>query len=57
MSGWNRSTRFVLVQDTGGAITGPGRLDLFFGHGARAELTAGHMKEPGRLYFPVLKLR
>lgn len=52
---WERLARFVLVQDTGGAIRGPGRLDLFFGHGLAAETEAGHMKEPGRLYLLVLK--
>ncbi|MEW5724130.1 MAG: MltA domain-containing protein, partial [Thermodesulfobacteriota bacterium] len=48
-------SRFVLVQDTGGAIKGPGRLDLFFGHGPEAELEAGHLKEPGQLFFLVLR--
>ena len=52
---WRASSRFVLVQDTGGAIRGPGRLDLFFGHGREAELSAGHMKEPGTLFFLILK--
>ncbi|MBU2550053.1 MAG: MltA domain-containing protein [Proteobacteria bacterium] len=55
ISGWKPFSRFVLVQDTGGAIQGPGRLDLFFGHGPEAETAAGHMKEPGRLYFLVLR--
>ena len=31
VTGWQTFSRFVMVQDTGGAITGPGRLDLFFG--------------------------
>ena len=48
-------SRFVLSQDTGGAIKGLGRLDLFFGYGQDAEAGAGHMKEPGSLYFLVLK--
>jgi membrane-bound lytic murein transglycosylase A len=43
--------RLVLNQDTGGAIRGPGRLDLFFGSGAAAGELAGRMKHPGRLYF------
>ena len=29
--GWSPVSRFVLNQDTGGAIRGPGRVDLFFG--------------------------
>jgi len=52
---WQKFSRLVLVQDTGGAIRGPGRLDLFFGHGFEAEIGAGHMKEPGRLFFLVMK--
>lgn len=43
--------RFVFNQDTGGAIRGPGRLDLFFGSGLDAGALAGRMKYPGRLYF------
>ncbi|OFZ19189.1 MAG: hypothetical protein A2X94_11225 [Bdellovibrionales bacterium GWB1_55_8] len=45
------SARFVLDQDIGGAILGPGRLDLFWGRGAEAKLHAGAMKNPGRLYY------
>ena len=45
---------FVLAQDAGSAITGAGRVDLFWGHGPEAELAAGHMKNEGRLYFLVL---
>lgn len=43
--------RFVLNQDTGGAIRGPGRLDLFFGSGDQAGELAGRMKYVGELYF------
>ncbi len=42
--------RLVFAQDTGGAITGPARADLFLGEGAAAEAIAGQMKQPGRLY-------
>lgn len=42
--------RLAFALDTGGAIKGPARADLFFGHGARAEDYAGRMKQPGRLY-------
>jgi len=52
---WVPLTRFVLNQDTGGAITGAGRVDLFFGRGREAEIAAGHLKEEGELYFLVLK--
>jgi membrane-bound lytic murein transglycosylase A len=52
---WADCRRFVLNQDTGGAIRGPGRADLFWGNGAYAETAAGHMQHPGRLYFLILK--
>lgn len=52
---WTPFSRFVLNQDTGGAITGPGRVDLFCGRGREAEIMAGHLKEEGELYFLVLK--
>jgi len=37
-------------QDTGGAIKGPGRADLFWGSGPYAEAAAGHMRHEGELY-------
>ncbi|MFC1815422.1 murein transglycosylase A [Thermodesulfobacteriota bacterium] len=52
---WTDLTRFVLNQDTGGAIRGPGRADLFWGDGPYAEIAAGHMRHHGKLYFLVLK--
>ena len=52
---WLNFSRFVLNQDTGGAIKGPGRADLFWGNGSYAEIAAGHLKHTGRLYFLVLK--
>jgi membrane-bound lytic murein transglycosylase A len=52
---WQRFSRFALNQDTGGAIRGPGRADLFFGNGPYAEIAAGHLKHTGKLYFLVLK--
>jgi len=42
--------RLLFAQDTGGAIKGPVRADVFFGSGDRAERLAGNMKQPGRLY-------
>ena len=57
MLGWiivtGGATRFVLNQDEGGAIQGPGRVDLFMGHGPEAEYLASHFWNPGRLYFLV----
>ena len=47
--------RFVLAQDTGSAIRGSGRVDLFWGTGRKAGKAAGEMKETGVLYFFLLK--
>ena len=55
IQGWRRFTRFAMNQDTGGAIRGPGRADIFWGSGPYAEIAAGHLKHPGKLYFLVLK--
>lgn len=52
---WTDFSRFVLSQDTGGAIRGPGRADLFYGNGRYAEIAAGHMQHSGKLYFLILK--
>lgn len=52
---WIPFSRFVLVQDTGSAIRGSGRVDLFWGTGTDAGLAAGRMKEEGTLYFLLLK--
>lgn len=52
---WRPLRRFVLNQDTGGAIKGAGRVDFFWGKGPEAELSAGMMKQPGRLFFLVPK--
>jgi membrane-bound lytic murein transglycosylase A len=53
--GWKPVHRFVLVQDSGSAIHGPGRTDLFLGSGDEAGRRAGAMKEPGRLFVLILK--
>jgi membrane-bound lytic murein transglycosylase A len=52
---WTACARFTLNQDTGGAIRGPGRADLFWGGGPYAEIAAGYMKHPGQLFFLILK--
>jgi membrane-bound lytic murein transglycosylase A len=51
ITSWQPLSRFVFNHDTGGAITGPGRVDVFWGSGALAEMAAGHMQHPGRLFF------
>lgn len=48
-------SRFVLNQDKGAAIKGPGRVDLFCGFGEEAEVLASSLKEKGELYFLVAK--
>jgi len=55
ITGWTRFSRFVLNQDTGGAIKGSGRADIFWGSGQHAELAAGHMKHDGELYILINK--
>jgi membrane-bound lytic murein transglycosylase A len=52
---WEPFSRFVVNQDTGGAIRGPARVDLFWGEGKTAEIAAGHMKQMGKLFFLVKK--
>jgi len=47
--------RFVLDQDTGGAIRTAARADLYFGSGAYAEDAAGRLRQPGRLYYLLLR--
>lgn len=47
--------RFVLDQDTGGAIRAAGRTDLYLGGGPRAELLAGHLVSRGKLFYLFLK--
>ncbi len=42
--------RLMFAQDTGGAIKGPVRADVFFGTGERAERLAGEMKQAGSLF-------
>ena len=53
--GWTPFSRFVLNQDSGGAIKGAGRADVFWGNGPYAELTAGHLQHDGDLYFLIKK--
>ena len=48
---WVPSKRFVIDQDTGGAIRGPDRLDLYWGKGEKSKQVAGFMRNYGRLYY------
>jgi membrane-bound lytic murein transglycosylase A len=48
-------SRFVLDQDAGGAVRTSGHVDLYLGSGAYAANAAGRMKQPGRLYYLLLR--
>jgi membrane-bound lytic murein transglycosylase A len=52
---WVKFSRFVLNQDSGGAIKGAGRADIFWGSGPYAELAAGHLQHEGDLYVLIKK--
>jgi len=52
---WLNKPRLVFDQDTGGAIKGSGRLDLYYGQGEEAAQKAGVMKRLGKLYYLVPK--
>ncbi|MFH2201509.1 MAG: MltA domain-containing protein [Elusimicrobiota bacterium] len=57
--GWlgkNPARRFVHCQDTGGAIKGPGRVDLYMGHGPQAKATAHSVWDQGDMYVLLKKL-
>ena len=45
-----------IAQDTGGAIRGPARADIFFGFGSAAGNLAGAMKSTGRFYLLLPKV-
>jgi membrane-bound lytic murein transglycosylase A len=43
-----RFRRTMIAQDTGSAIVGPARADLYFGAGDEAGLVAGRVRQPGQ---------
>lgn len=49
-------SRFFLAQDTGSAIRGNARCDLYWGYGEEALFVAGKLMEQGEQYFLVKKL-
>jgi membrane-bound lytic murein transglycosylase A len=55
VAGWDQGARFVCDQDTGGAITGPGRVDIFYGGGQEAARRAGTLNGMGSLAVLLLK--
>lgn len=50
-TGWEPRPRWVFDQDTGGAIKGGGRTDIYMGLGPEAARLAGPMKRKGRLWY------
>jgi membrane-bound lytic murein transglycosylase A len=48
-------SRYVLDQDTGSAIKGVGRVDIFMGTGKNAGDRAGLINTPGQLYYLLLR--
>ena len=52
-----RIARLVLAQDTGSAIVGPGRVDLFVGSGEEARVAAARTNYPGELFLLLPKGR
>lgn len=49
--GFEEKMRVVMAHDTGGAIKGPGRADLYWGAGPLAQQAAGVVKHPAQLWF------
>ena len=47
--------RYVLDQDTGSAIKGAGRVDVFLGSGNLAGERAGRLNGSGNLYYLLLR--
>lgn len=55
VAAWETGSRFVMDQDTGGAIKGPGRVDVYWGGGAEAALRAGTLNGEARVWYLLLK--
>ncbi|MCB0334093.1 MAG: hypothetical protein KDD55_11375 [Bdellovibrionales bacterium] len=52
---YKNTTRLVLDQDTGSAIKGPARVDIFMGTGPEAQRRANHVYSQGSLYYLIHK--
>jgi membrane-bound lytic murein transglycosylase A len=52
---YRKFQRFFIDQDTGGAIKGKARADIYFGEDLYAQYSAGNMKQTGKIYFMMLK--
>lgn len=53
--GWIKMNRLVVAQDTGSAIKGTIRADVFFGHGWKARYLSETMRFDGKYYFMIPK--
>ncbi len=52
---FSKFSRFFLDQDTGGAIKGKGRADIYFGEDLYAQFSATNMKQTGKIYYMMAK--
>lgn len=52
---FQKFSRFLLDQDTGGAIVGKARADIYFGEDTYAQYSAQNMKQTGKIYYMMLK--
>lgn len=52
--GFEPYNRFGLTQDTGGAIKGPGRVDVYWGEDQYAEIASGTTNHPGKIFVALL---
>ena len=50
-----RRRSFAFCLDTGGAIKGPGRVDMYVGHGAEAQTESSNQWNPGKLFILIKK--
>ena len=46
----NHEYRLVIAQDSGGAINGPGHIDIYEGVGEEAEIKAGFLHHYGSIW-------
>ena len=55
VAAWEPGGRFVVDADTGGALLGPGRIDIYWGGGEEAARRAGTLNGNGKATFLLLK--
>jgi membrane-bound lytic murein transglycosylase A len=55
VAAWISFGRVALAQDTGAGITGPGRVDVFFGTGEYAQQASAVTTRPGEIYVLLAK--